>query len=156
VSSIDPTAAFPFGHGIGYSTFDWSPLETRDTEIPVDGEVRLSLRVRNTGDRAGAEVVQVYLNDPAASVVLPVQRLLGFARVELAPGEEARIEMTVPTDLVSFTGRAGRRIVEPGLLVFGAGRSSGDIVSTAEVTLTGDVREVGSARALHPLVTVTA
>ncbi len=155
VSSIDPTSAFPFGHGIGYTTFDWSPIESEDVDVPVDGEVRLSLRVRNTGDRAGVDVVQLYLNDPAASVVLPVQRLIGFARVELDPGEEARIAITVPTDLTSFTGRAGRRIVEPGPLVFGAGRSSGDIVSTAEITLIGEVREVSPARALHPLVTVS-
>ncbi|MEO5920374.1 MAG: glycoside hydrolase family 3 N-terminal domain-containing protein [Pseudolysinimonas sp.] len=150
VSNIDPTAAYPFGAGIGYTTFDWEPEATDATTAGTAGEVEAALRVRNTGTRAGVEVVQLYLHDPVASVVRPVQRLIGFVRVPLEPGESARISVRVPADLASFTGRAGQRIVEPGELVLGFGRSSADIPVAQSVTLTGTVRFVDHTRALHP------
>ena len=156
VSNIDPTAAFPFGSGIGYTTFQWTRLEASAGEIPTDGSVRLSLRIRNVGSRAGTEVVQLYVHDPVASVVRPVQRLIGFARVTLDPGAEALVTVDVPADLASFTGRSGRRIVEPGELVLGFGRSSGDIPLTSTVVLTGPERVLDSTRALHPMFTVSA
>jgi beta-xylosidase len=154
VSSIDPGAAFPFGAGLGYTTFEWTSPETA-TEIATDGSVELTLTVRNTGERAGAEVVQLYLHDPIASVVRPVQRLIGFCKVRLDAGAAARVTVTVPADLASFTGRDLRHIVEPGELVLGFGKSSGDIPLTHTVTLTGPVRVVDHTRALHPVWTVT-
>ncbi|HEY8588931.1 MAG TPA: glycoside hydrolase family 3 N-terminal domain-containing protein [Naasia sp.] len=156
VSNIDTTAAFPFGHGLGYTTFGWSDLEGDSGELDVDGEVELTLRVSNTGDRAGVDVVQLYLHDPVASVVRPVQRLLGFARLDLAAGEEAEVSFRVSADLASFTGVDGSRIVEPGALVFSAGRSSGDLVSSHTVDVTGSTRVVDHTRALRPTVTVSA
>jgi beta-xylosidase len=160
VSNIDPTAAFPFGHGLGYAAFEWEPLSTgTDTgtdvaETTTDGTVSLRLRVRNTGARRGAEVVQAYLHDPVATVVRPVQRLVGFARVELEAGEAAEVSFTVHADLAAFTGRDGRRIVEPGELVLSLGRSSADLPVTQTVRLTGPVREVDHTRRLHPIVLV--
>jgi beta-xylosidase len=150
VSNIDPGAAFPFGAGLGYSTFEWSEPVADATEVATDGSVTLGLTVTNTGDRAGADVVQLYLHDPIASVVRPVQRLIGFHKVRLAPGESARIGVRVPADLASFTGTDLRRIVEPGDLVLGFGRSSGDIPLTQTVTLTGPKRVLEGQRALHP------
>ena len=91
----------------------------------------------------------MYLHDPVASIVRPVQRLIGFRKVSLAPGESVRLDLEVPTDVLSFTGLAGQRIVEPGALGFGFGRSSGDIPLTVDVTLDGPVRTVGSNRAFH-------
>ena len=110
--------------------------------------------MRNTSDRDGVEVVQLYLHDPVASVVRPVQRLIGYHRVELAAGAQARIEFTVPSDLVAFTGRDGVRAVEPGEIVLGLGRSSAEVVITHSVQLTGAPRPVGFDRALHATVTV--
>jgi beta-xylosidase len=150
VSSIDPGAAYPFGHGLGYTSFDWSDLTAATDRVATDGTVELSLTVRNTGDRAGADVVQLYLHDPLASVVRPVQRLVGFMKVPLDAGAAARVTVRVPADLASFTGADLRRIVEPGELVLGFGRSSGDIPLTQSVQLTGDTREVDHTRALHP------
>lgn len=120
--------------------------------VATDEPVTVSLRITNTGDRAGAEVVQLYLHDPFASVVRPVQRLIGFARVSLEPGETARVSFEVHPDLTSFTGVAGRRIVEPGRIELGFARSSGDIVVTLPVDLTGPVRQVDHTRVLHPVV----
>ncbi|MFE5944737.1 beta-glucosidase [Streptomyces sp. NPDC056480] len=149
VSSIDPTPAFGFGHGLTYTSFAWSDLAVEDTEVPTDGEVRLALTVANAGDRAGTELVQLYLHDPVASVVQPVQRLVGYVRLDLAPGHRARIRAVVPADLASFTGRAGRRVVEPGELELRLGASSTEPRLTARVTLTGPVRQVDHRRRLH-------
>ena len=154
VSNIDPDPAFPFGHGIGYSTFVWSDAAASQREIGTDGSVSVSVRVGNAGDRDATEVVQLYLHDPVASVVRPVRRLIAFARVDLAPGAAARVRFAVPADLASFTGVSGARIVEPGEIVLGFGRSSGDIVQDVSVLLTGDVRVVDHTRALHAGVAV--
>jgi beta-xylosidase len=156
LSSVTVDGAYPFGHGLGYSAFDWTDAAVESPVIGTDGVARLSLTVRNAGDRDGADVVQVYLNDPVASVVQPVQRLIGFRKVALAPGESVRVTVEVPADLASFTGVDGTRIVEPGGLVIGFGRSSGDIPVALDVVLDGPVRTVGVDRALHPAWTVSA
>ncbi|MGA5603582.1 glycoside hydrolase family 3 N-terminal domain-containing protein [Streptomyces griseoincarnatus] len=146
VSNIDPTSAFGFGHGLTYTTFAWSDLTVDAEEAPTDGEFTASLTVRNTGERAGTEVVQLYLHDPVASVVQPVQRLVGYARLDLEPGEERRVRVTVPADVASFTGRDGHRIVEPGSLELRLAASSTETRLTAAVTLTGPVRQVDHTR----------
>ncbi|MFE6098977.1 glycoside hydrolase family 3 N-terminal domain-containing protein [Streptomyces laurentii] len=155
VSSIDPTPAFGFGHGLTYTTFAWSDLTVDHAEAPTDGAFTLALTVANTGDRAGTEVVQLYLHDPVASVVQPVQRLVAYARVDgLEPGESRRIRMTVPADLASFTGREGIRIVEPGELELRLAASSTRPLLTARVTLTGPVRELDHRRRLHASIEI--
>src|SRR5690606_21585985 len=107
VSSQDPSPAFPFGHGIGYSTFEWTPVVASATTIPADGAVTLAFSVSNTSDRSGADVVQLYLSDPVASVVRPERRLIGFCRIELAAGARADVTVDVPMDLAAFTRRPG-------------------------------------------------
>ncbi|WP_282697531.1 glycoside hydrolase family 3 N-terminal domain-containing protein [Streptomyces sp. CC208A] len=154
VSSIDPSPAFAFGHGLTYTTFAWSGLTVEAAEAPTDGEFRLSLTVHNTGDRPGTELVQLYLHDPVASVVQPVQRLIGYVRVDLPPGESRRIHVTVPADLASFTGRDGRRTVEPGELELRFAASSTDARLTARVALTGPARPVDHHRRRHAEFTV--
>jgi beta-xylosidase len=149
VSNVDPTAAFAFGHGESYSRFDHLPLEHGPSSIATDGTAELALSVRNSSDRDGTEIVQLYLYDPVASVVRPVQRLLGFARIDLAAGASARVTVRVPADLTSFTGRSGERIVEPGTIELRVGRSSTDIRVTHTVELTGPTRVVGFDRELH-------
>lgn len=155
VSNIDPSPAFPFGHGLGYAPFVWSAAAASAAEVPVDGTVTVSIHLGNAGDRDGVEVVQLYLHDPVASVVRPVQRLIAYARVPLAAGARAWVSFDVPADLAAFTGVDGRRVVEPGELVLGFGRSSGEIVASRRVRLTGDPRHVDHTRALHARVTVT-
>ncbi|MFK4244409.1 glycoside hydrolase family 3 N-terminal domain-containing protein [Micromonospora chokoriensis] len=169
VSSIDPTPSYPFGHGLSYTTFEWSDasiVEAADDAPdepavwPVDGEVRVRITVANTGDRDGAEVVQLYLHDPVAQTTRPVVRLVGYARLPLAPGESAHVTFGVPADVASFTGLSGRRIVEPGDVELRFGRSSGDVVASLPLRLTGAEREVGHQRELltsvriEPLVAV--
>jgi beta-glucosidase len=154
VSTVDTTPAFAFGHGLSYTTFDWTDAGeagasvTTGPDWPVDGEATVGVTVRNTGDRAGTEVVQLYLHDPVAQTTRPVVRLIGYQRVPLEPGEAARVTFTVHADLASFTGLAGQRIVEPGDVELRFGRSAVDIAATVPLRLTGAVREVGPGRRL--------
>jgi beta-xylosidase len=148
VSNIDPTPAFWFGHGLGYGSFAWEGLTASGTELATSGEITVGLTVRNTGDRAGADVVQLYLHDPVASVVRPIRRLIAYQRVELGAGESASVSFRVPADLLSFTGREGKRIVEPGQVSFEFGRSAGEIVLSHSAEVTGEVRAVDHMRAL--------
>ena len=154
VSNIDPTPAFGFGHGLSYTRFDWTDFTQAADEVATDAAIETRFTVVNAGDRAGVEVVQVYLHDPVASVVRPVQRLVGYARVALEPGESARVDFRVPADLAQFTGRDGARVVEPGAIELRFARSSAVTESTAAVTLSGPVRTVDHTRALHAAVTV--
>ncbi len=149
VSSVDPTPAFGFGHGLTYTAFEWSDLDVEHGMASTEGEFTLSCTVRNTGAREGTEVIQVYLHDPVASVVQPVRRLIGYVRLDLDPGRAARVRMTVPADLASFTGRDGDRIVEPGEIELRLSASSTDTRLTARVTVTGPVRTVDHTRRLH-------
>jgi beta-xylosidase len=154
VSSVDPTPLFPFGHGLSYTSFAWGELTVSPTEVATDGAVTVSLTVRNTGDRAGVEVVQLYLHDPVAQVTRPVVRLVGYARVPLEPGQSRRVTLRVHADLASFTGRDGRRIVEPGTLELRLGVSCMDIRHTATVELVGPERHVDHRRQLTTEVTI--
>ncbi|MGV9418018.1 beta-xylosidase/alpha-l-arabinosidase [Streptomyces sp. NPDC003674] len=150
VSSLDPTPLYPFGHGRSYTTFAWEDFTGDDvTEIGTDGAYDLSVTVRNTGDRAGAEVVQLYLHDPVASVTRPDVRLTGYRRLELSPGEARRLTFRFHADLSSFTGRTGARVVEPGALELRLGPSSAEVRHTARLRLTGPVRVVGPERVLR-------
>ncbi|MEU9518722.1 glycoside hydrolase family 3 N-terminal domain-containing protein [Streptomyces sp. NPDC048224] len=153
VSNIDPTPAFGFGHGLTYTTFAWSDLVAHGEQASTDGAFSVELTVRNTGERHGTEVVQLYLHDPVASVVQPVQRLVGYTRVPLAPGEARRVRVEVPADLASFTGRDGRRVVEPGDLELRFAASSTETRLTATVALTGPERRVDHTRRLHAVFT---
>ena len=80
------TPLFAFGHGLSYTTFEYSPLKLASDTVDVSGEARVSLTVTNTGKRRGTEVVQLYAADTATGVTLPAQQLIGFARVDLEPG----------------------------------------------------------------------
>ncbi|GAB2948480.1 glycoside hydrolase family 3 N-terminal domain-containing protein [Streptomyces heilongjiangensis] len=153
-SNIDPTPLYPFGHGLSYTTFEWTDFEGGGEgdavpEIGTDGEHDIAVTVRNTGDRAGAEVVQLYLHDPVATVTRPDIRLIAYQRVELAPGEARRVRFRFHADVSCFADRTGRRVVEPGALELRLAASSTDVRHGVRVELTGPVREVGPDRRLH-------
>jgi beta-glucosidase len=148
VSNLDPTPLFPFGHGLSYTTYEYSDLTLSAAEVPTDGGVTVSVRVHNTGDRDGAEVVQLYLHDVLATVTRPLRQLAGFHRVPLAAGASAVVEFALHADRTSFVGPDLRRIVEAGEIEVHAGRSAADLPLTARLRLTGDTREPGNDRVL--------
>jgi beta-glucosidase len=116
--------------------------------MDVAGSVRLSVTVANTGDRAGAEVVQLYANDPVASVVRPLKELIGYAKVSLEPGRSAVVDFEVHADRLSFTGLDYRRVVESGEIRLSVGTSSEDRPLEARIQVCGDTRVVGEGRVL--------
>jgi beta-glucosidase len=103
------TPLFPFGHGLSYTTFDYGPLQLGSDTVHVGGELKVSLRVTNTGKRAGTEVVQLYAADTATGVTLPMQQLIGFARVDLESGAAKIVSFVVPMSLLAYTGISRRR-----------------------------------------------
>ena len=119
------------------------------------GTVELTVQLGNDAARPVTEVVQVYLHDKTASVVRPVQQLIGAARVDLQAGERRRVCFTLHADLTSFTGRDLARIVEPGGVELRVGASSVDIRAVVEAELVGPVRQVGADRVLEPRITIT-
>ncbi|GAB4343937.1 MAG: glycoside hydrolase family 3 N-terminal domain-containing protein [Candidatus Abyssubacteria bacterium] len=145
---------FPFGHGLSYTSFEYSDLRLSASEITVDGKIEISCNIKNTGDRPGDEVVQLYVQDIHASVSRPVKELKGFVRVTLTPSETKRVSFTLPADLFSFTDIHYRKVVEPGLMRIMLGSSSEDIRLESEFSLTGPVRVLSETRALTSSVTV--
>jgi beta-glucosidase len=169
VSSVKQPVVFPFGHGLSYAPATWgeialsspvvgsqgSPAQGSPAQWPTDGTCTLSVTLHNDTQSPTAEVVQVYLHDPVAEVVRPVQRLIAAPRVDLAPGESRTVTIELHADLTSYTGRAGRRQVDPGDVELWIGASSTDIRATLPLTMTGERREVGFDRVMVPTVEIT-
>ncbi|WP_328854570.1 glycoside hydrolase family 3 C-terminal domain-containing protein [Microbispora hainanensis] len=148
ISVSDPTPAFPFGHGLSYTTVAYDGLTTSTERCPTDGTVEARVTVTNTGSRPAEEVVQLYASDPVAQVARPVAQLVGFARVPLAPGQTREVVFEVPTDAFSYTDPGLRRIVEPGVIALTAGPSAADRPLRTDILLTGDTVVLGGARRL--------
>ena len=113
VTAADSTPLRPFGFGLSYSSFAYSEWEV-DRRVRAGDTFIARITVTNTGPRRGADVVQIYGHDIIGTVTRPVAQLLGYARVELAPGGSVRLEFAVPTGRFAFTDRQMRQIVEPG------------------------------------------
>ncbi|WP_345763677.1 glycoside hydrolase family 3 N-terminal domain-containing protein [Diaminobutyricibacter sp. McL0608] len=144
ITSADSTPVLPFGHGLTYTTFERTDLAV-DAEAPTGGTFRASVRIRNTGERAGTDLVQLYAHDVYASVTRPVAQLVGYTRVELAPGDEAIVEFDVPTARLAFTDRKFERIVEAGDIDLWVGPSCSERDTSASLTLMGDDHHVTAA-----------
>lgn len=141
ITSADSTPALPFGHGLTYTSFARDGL-TGPGAVTAGGSFTARVRVRNTGKRAGTDVVQLYARDVHASVTRPVAQLLGFARVDLDAGAEATVAFDVPTGRLAFTGRDGVRIVEPGTVELWVGPSCAERETAAEIEVTGGVHRI--------------
>jgi beta-glucosidase len=122
IPSCDPL--FVFGHGLSYTTFDVSNLRLSSTSVSRNGSLSASVDVTNTGGRAGDEVVQLYINDPVASISQPVRRLRGFQRVTLEPGQRREVRFTLDRSDFGFYDNRGKFVVEPGRIDVYAGNSS--------------------------------
>jgi beta-glucosidase len=118
---------FPFGFGLSYTAFEYSDLTIAPATIGPTASATVRCRVKNTGARAGDEVVQLYVHDELASVARPVMQLAGFARVHLAPSEEREVSFSLGPDELKLFGRDSRWVVEPGTFHVIVGASSRDI-----------------------------
>jgi beta-xylosidase len=153
-SSVDPTPLFAFGHGLSYTSFAYTSLVIEPDEVATDGIAVISCTVRNTGPRAGTEVVQLYLSDPLAQVVRPVRWLAGFARVPLEPGQTRQVEFRLHADRTAFSGRDGTRVVEPGQIGVAIGGASDRLPLQGSFTLRGPERPAGADRVLDTPVVI--
>jgi beta-glucosidase len=120
--SCDPL--YPFGYGLGYTTFDISAPRLGSKTMPAGGAITVSVDVKNTGERTGDEVVQLYIHDPVASISQPVRRLRGFQRVTLAAGQTEHLTFRLGAQDVGFYDNGGRFVVEPGTIDVYTGDSS--------------------------------
>ncbi|MEA1912333.1 MAG: glycoside hydrolase family 3 N-terminal domain-containing protein [candidate division WOR-3 bacterium] len=117
---------YPFGYGLSYTDFEYSNLKITPEES-ADGNVSVSVDVKNVGDMKGDEVVQLYINDVVSSVITPVEELKGFRRITLKPGEKKRVSFSLVADQLSLLNRNMERVVEPGVFKVMIGSSSDDI-----------------------------
>jgi beta-glucosidase len=115
---------FPFGYGLSYTTFEYSNLSVNPAQIGPAGQAKVSVKVTNTGKRAGDEIVQLYIHDLVSSVTRPVMELKDFKRISLAPGESKVVEFVITADKLSFVGLNMNHIVEPGWFDIMVGTSS--------------------------------
>ncbi|TAK11702.1 MAG: beta-glucosidase, partial [Acidobacteria bacterium] len=128
-------ALFPFGYGLSYTTFEYSDLAIEPVEIGAADTATVRCTVRNTGDRSGEEVAQLYIRDVIASLARPVIELKGFQRVSLLPGESRTLSFTLGRDQLKMLDEKMQWIVEPGEFRVMIGSSSKDIRLRGTLTL---------------------
>ena len=133
------TPLFAFGHGLSYTTFAYNDLTVEATNTAE--LIKVSIEVRNSGEREGEEVVQLYYRDLIASVARPQRMLLSFTRISLAPGQACRVMYTVHPSRLAFYNPDMSFVTEPGAFTFSIGASSADIRAEQTVTLEGQVVE---------------
>lgn len=120
-----PAPLFAFGHGLSYTTFEYSDLKIDNNASAKT--VKVSVNVRNTGSRDGKEVVQLYVNDRVSSVTTPQKMLKGFDKIELKRGEQKTVTFDLPYDELALWNASMQRVVEPGEFAVMIGRSAEDI-----------------------------
>lgn len=132
-----------FGHGLSYTTFDYSDARIDRTEVAAKDIMNISVTVENTGNVAGDEVVQLYFTDQTASMVRPTMELAGFKRISLEPGEKKEVIFQMKVSQMAFLDRDNRWVVEKGAVTFSIGSSCADIRQRlyAEVTESAQVDE---------------
>lgn len=150
------TPLWPFGFGRAYTTFELADLRLDRDRMPTDGgTVEVTVDVRNVGDRAGDEVVQLYARDEEATVARPVLELRGFRRVSLAPGERRTITFGLNAEQFAYVGADYRRVIEPGLIRLSVGSSSVDLALSADLELVGPTVELTERRHYFTEVALT-
>ncbi len=131
---VPNTPLYPFGYGLGYTTFDYSPVRLSANTLTGDGSLTATVTVKNTGSREGTETVQLYIRDLVGSVSRPVKELKGFERITLAPGESRDVTFTVTPEMLKFYNFNLDFVNEPGDFDLMVGPNSAE-VSTARFTL---------------------
>lgn len=136
------TPLYPFGHGLSYTTFEYSDLSIEQEQVRSGESVEVSCRVRNTGKVRGEEIVQLYICDVYASYPRPVKELKGYTRIPLDPGESKTIKFNLPVDMLTFHDSNLNLILEPGLIHAMLGSSSEDIRLRGEFEIVGETSPV--------------
>jgi beta-glucosidase len=144
-ADLSASPLFCFGHGLSYTSFEYSGLELSSSTVAAEDLLEVSFSLENAGERAGEEVVQLYVREPCARVTRPVQELKGFARVELMPGQQRRVQFMLDIRQFAFYDTDMRFVVEPGRVEIMVGASCRDIRLRGESRIAGERTEVRSA-----------
>jgi beta-glucosidase len=145
---------YAFGHGLSYTTFEYSDLQISPEKAISGGRVDISLSVNNTGKVAGDEVVQLYVCDESSSVPRPVIELKGFYRITLRPGERRKLTFHLPVNLLAFYDTERKLIVEAGTVRISLGSSSADLRLSGSLEIVGHSPTEIAERVLECPVTV--
>jgi beta-glucosidase len=140
------TPRYCFGHGLSYTSFEYSGLELSSHDVEANDTIDITLAVTNTGDRPGTEVVQLYLSDRFASVSRPVLELAGFRRVSLEPGQTAQVAFRLDISQIAFLDADLRWRVEAGEVHVMVGASSDDLRLTDTMSIRSDALVDGATR----------
>ena len=127
-------ALYPFGYGLSYTTYEYGDLTLSAPSMNADGAVKASLTVKNTGERDGDEIVQLYIHDVSASIARPVKELKGFERIHLKSGEAKTVTFDITRKQLEFYNSELKQVVEPGEFTIMVGPNSRD-VKTAKLTV---------------------
>jgi beta-glucosidase len=138
---------YPFGHGLGYTTFELTDARLRDATVTWHEAIAVEVTVTNAGKRAGDEVVQLYVRDPQASITRPTRELKGFVRLELSPGEARNVTFEIPVGQLGFYDRDLAYVVEPGIFEIFVGTSSADLLVAGTVEVVADSTGIAPAKA---------
>jgi beta-glucosidase len=127
---------FPFGHGLSYTMFEYSNLRI-PSQVEIGEDLTLDVRVKNSGEMAGEEVVQLYLTDLESSAPVPIRSLQGFRRVSLEAGEERTISFTIHPRQLSLIDNESNRVLEPGSFQVSVGGKQPGFTGVADTPTSG-------------------
>lgn len=145
---------FPFGYGLSYTTFVLENLHIAPEKVEIGSEITVRVDVRNVGDRAGDEVVQLYVRHPDAPDPRPIKELKGFQRIHLLPGERKTVVFTLHTHQLGLYDRGGHYIVWPGTVEIMVGRSSNDLPLAGKIEIVGKPTDVTHSKVFFSQVQV--
>jgi beta-xylosidase len=144
---LEPTPLYPFGHGLDYTPFEYGDVTASAGAMAAEGgQVTISVPVRNTGDREGTAVVQLYAAVAVTGITRPALQLAGFRRVPLPPGQAAVVSFSVAASQLGYSGTDGRFTLQPGSVTFCAGASSADLRGSVTIEVTGPPADLEGRR----------
>ncbi len=149
------TPLYAFGHGLSYSSFEYSDLSAASNQVAADGSIELSVQVTNTGDVAADEVVQLYMRDKLSFVARPKLELRGFKRISLEPNQTANVTFTLSPQQAAVYKSRNNWAVESGELEFFIGHSAQDLTSSQTIEITTSAKSKIPAAAIETKVSVS-
>jgi len=133
---------FPFGYGLSYTNFEYSNMVVEPESTTCNGQIKISIDIKNTGSCRGDEVVQLYISDEQSTITRPVKELKGFKRVNLDKGQKKTVTFIIASEQLGFYDRNMRYIIEPGNIKVMVGSSSEDTRLSGEFKIKGKVKEI--------------
>jgi beta-glucosidase len=137
---------FPFGHGLSYTTFEFDNLRIDQAEVGVGGKVAISVDVTNTGDRAGDEVVQLYVRQRGTTVPRPIKELKGFKRITLQLGERRTVIFALYTNQLGLVNGEMAFVIQPGAVEVMVGNSSQHLPLTGTFEIVGQTTDISAEK----------